>query len=129
MFNPMWKHKFSLVSFLFLLILSTVTSICFSPRALAKNPSFDANNVEPWQVNQNRLRNWNLQELQRNQNQQQHQWQDFNRKLQEQRDRQWQNNKRQWQEYNWKLQQRDRTTPNPEYQWPNNNPQWENYHQ
>ncbi|MEA5572714.1 hypothetical protein [Calothrix sp. UHCC 0171] len=129
MLNPMRKQNFSLVSCSLLLVVGTLTNNYFSPRVLAKNPSFDGDNVEHWQVNQNRLRNLNLQELQRNQNQQEHQWQEFNRKLQEQRDRQWQNNKRQWQEYNRKLQQRDRTTPNPEYQWQDQNPQWENYHQ
>jgi hypothetical protein len=101
----MHKEKLLLVPVSLLLALSSLAINFMSPIVLAETVSFVASDVKDLHLKQNKTDNFNSQEFQIRQNQQKRQWQDFDRKLQEQRDRQWQNNKRQWQDYNWRLQQ------------------------
>jgi hypothetical protein len=101
----MYKPKLLLVPVSLSLALSPLAINFMSPIVLAGTVPFVASDVEDLHLKQNKTDNFNSQEFKIRQNQQKRQWQDFDRKLQEQRDRQWQNNKRQWQDYNWRLQQ------------------------
>ncbi|NJL61209.1 MAG: hypothetical protein HC903_04475 [Methylacidiphilales bacterium] len=137
----MYKPKLLLVPVSLSLALSTLAVNFIPSTVLAKNVSFVASDFENLHRKQNKIGNFDSRNTQR--------WQDYDRKLQEQRDRQWQNNKRQWQDYNWRLQQRNtnehRQWQNPQQQrsqlpdsdynrqwqqqqqqWQNYNPQWDN---
>ena len=126
----MYKLKLLLVPVSLSLFISTLFVNFTSPRVLAETVSFVASYVENLHQKQTKNGNFNpqgfSQDIQR--------WQDYDRKLQEQRDRQWQNNKRQWQDYNWRLQQRDRQSLDYNRQWQqqqrqwDNNPQWQDYY-
>jgi hypothetical protein len=126
------------------LTLSTLFVNFTSPRVLAETVSFVASNDENLDIKQTKNRNFNSKDFSQNVQR----WQDYDRKLQEQRDRQWQNNKRQWQDYNWRLQQRNTPqewsndyrqrqnqqqrsqSPDSDYnrQWQQHQQQWQNYH-
>ncbi len=136
----MYKLKLLLMPVSLSLALSTLVVNFMSPKVLAETPSFVTSNVKYLHLKQNRIENFNSQNVQR--------WQDYDRKLQQQRERQWQNNQRQWQDYNWRLQQRNTPqessndyrqrqnqqqrsqSPDSDYnrQWQQHQQQWQNYH-
>jgi hypothetical protein len=127
----MYQIKLLLVPVALSLTLSTLFVNFTSPMVLAETVSFVASNVENLYLKQTKNRNFNSKDF----SQDVQRWQDYDRKLQEQRDRQWQNNKRQWQDYNWRLQQRNtpqewsndyRQWQNQQRQW-DKNPQWQDY--
>ncbi len=124
----MYQLKLLLLPASLSLTLSTLVINFTSPSVLAETVSFIANNVENLHLKQTKNRNFNSKDF----SQDVQRWQDYDRKLQEQRDRQWQNNKRQWQDYNWRLQQphipqeysnEHRQWQQQQRQW-DNNPQW-----